>query len=174
MVLRKLKTATSTNWNGTAMSIDLEKRSRMEARVAKLRAERENPLTLLHAVQRNDLRSLDSVLINDFNRNGQDELGVTPLVEAIINKNYEITHYLLKNGIDPNYVTNMNYTALSLLLYNIESEMTLKDIRLVLLLLRYGAKTSIPTTHQTADEYLKGLGYVVDGIYLRKYFAGIK
>jgi len=152
-------------------AIDKEKRARMEARVAKLRAERENPLTLLHAVQRNDLHSLKYVLINDINRNGEDELGVTPLVEAVINKNYEITHYLLTQGIDPNHITKMGYTALSLLVYNIASEpspMCLGNMRLVLLLLRYGANPTLQTAHQTAAQYLKDIGYEVEGIYLRK------
>ena len=151
-------------------AIDKEKHARMEARVAKLRADRENPLTLLHAVQRNELRYLEVVHINDINRNGEDELGVTPLVEAVINKNYEITKYLLNQRVNPNHITKMGYTALSLLLYNIVSDdkYSIIDIRLILLLLRYGANPTLQTTHKTAAEYLEEMGYEISGIYLRR------
>ena len=150
-------------------SAKTEKRLRMEARVAKMRAERTDPLALIHAVQRNEIRFLEHFPITDNNRNGENELGETALIVAILNQNYLICQHLLKCGVNPNHVNNMGHTALSLLCYGIDSRpMTVMDMRLILLLLRYGAKTDLPTTHKRTDEVLRDMGYETHGIYLRK------
>ena len=150
-------------------SAKTEKRLRMEARVAKMRAERNDPLALIHAVQRNQIRFIEHFPITDKNRNGENELGETALIVAILNQNYLICEYLLKKDVDPNYINNMGHTALSLLCYGIDSKpMTVMDMRLILLLLRYGAKTDLPTTQKRVDELLRDMGYEIHGIYLRK------
>ena len=154
--------------NSTEMSEE-EKRIRMRARVEKMRAERNDPLGLIHVVQRNEIRFLESFPITDKNRNGENELGETALIVAILNQNYLICQHLLKKGVDPNYVNNMGHTALSLLCYGMDSQpMTVMNMRLILLLLRYGAKTDLPKTHKRADELLRNMGYETHGIYLRK------
>jgi hypothetical protein len=146
-----------------------EKRIRMRARAEKMRAERNDPLGLIRVVQRNEIRFLESFPITDKNRNGENELGETALIVAILNQNYLICQHLLKKGVDPNYVNNMGHTALSLLCYGVDSKpMTVMDMRLILLLLRYGAKTDLPTTQKRADELLRDMGYETHGIYLRK------
>ena len=144
-----------------------EKRIRMRARAEKMRAERNDPLALIRVVQQNEIRFLESFPITDKNRNGENELGETALIVAILNQNYLICQHLLKKGVDPNYVNNMGHTALSLLCYGIDS-MTVMNMRLILLLLRYGAKTNLHTTQKRADELLRDMGYETDGIYLRK------
>lgn len=148
-----------------------EQRSRMRARVAKMRAEQNNPLALLKLVERNDIDHMHMVTITDVNRNSENELGITPLIQAILHKNYEMCLYLLKNGVNPNHVTNMGHTALSLLLLNIDIDKkgcSITDLRLVLLLLRYGANTELETSRKVSSAYLRDLGYEVEGIYLRK------
>jgi hypothetical protein len=114
------------------------------------------------------------VTSTEHNRNSENELGVTPLIQSILHKNYEMCLYLLKNGVNPNHVTNMGHTALSLLLFNIDIDKkgcSITDIRLVLLLLRYGADTELETSIKLASAYLRDMGYEVEGIYLRKRVA---
>jgi len=126
--------------------------------------------SLLDAVSSNDLKRVTSVKLTTANKNAESPQGLTPLILATLSGNYEICKYLILNGVDINYQTQLNCTALSSFVFQLATSacsISVHQIRIILLLLRYGADASLPTI-TPASEILHNLGYEVDGLYLRK------
>ena len=143
----------------------------MKERARVIHMEKEMALVLLNAVHMNDINLVSCIQITEKNKYAENEKGVTPLIQAILHRNYEMCKYLLSLGVDVNRRTKSQQTALTALLYLAHKDkrgLDCFELRLVLLFLRHGADITLNTGFKTAAEYLQELGYEVEGIYLRK------
>jgi len=143
----------------------------MKERVLVAQKEADTAAVLLHAVHMNDTNLVTHIQITEKNKYTENEKGVTPLIQALLHRNYEMCKYLLSAGIDVNRRTKSQQTALTALLYIVHKDgrqLDCFELRLVLLFLRYGADITLKTGFKTAAEYLQELGYEVEGVYLRK------
>jgi len=125
---------------------------------------------LLDAVVTNDIKRVKAISITGLNKNAESDTGLTPLILAVLSCNYEMCAYLLVSGTDINYVNYLNCTALSALVCQIslgQFPISVLQIRIILLLLRYGADANLPHDAPASDS-LAALGFQVTGIYLRK------
>lgn len=68
---------------------------------------------IIEAVVRKDIKAVQSLIVNDrADINIQDSVGITPLLEAVINKNLDIAELLLDYGANPNISDNSGATPL--------------------------------------------------------------
>ena len=67
--------------------------------------------TLVDAINNNDINAVQKLLKKGENPNSQDASGLTALMLATINNNYEIVNKLIEKGADINYISN-GHTAL--------------------------------------------------------------
>jgi hypothetical protein len=153
----------------TFMIGDYDHLMKERARVAQIEADM--ALVLLNAVHMNDTNLVTHIQLTEKNKYAENEKGVTPLIQAMLRKNYEMCKYLLSAGIDINRMTSTKQTALTALLHIVQKDKRGFDsfeLRIVLLFLRYGADIRLNTGLKTAATYFEELGYAVEGIYLRK------
>jgi hypothetical protein len=152
-----------------------ERRRRLEMRAAQLRAERNDPLSLLRIVQTNNIELIKCAFVTDINKNGESDDGFTPLIQSIVFKDYQMCKHLLSIGVDVNYIAKKTrQTALSVLLHILQKEhnsLNVFGLRFVLLLLGAGADPTIQTTYKTAGQYLYEMGYEVSGVYLKRRYS---
>ena len=143
----------------------------MKERARAAQIEKDMALVLLNAVHMNDLNLVTHIQITEKNKYTENEKGVTPLIQAMLSKNYEMCKYLLSAGVNINRMTTAQQTALTALLHIVQKAkrgFDCYELRLVLLFLRHGADIRLNTGFKTAATYLEELGYAVEGIYLRK------
>jgi len=148
----------------------------MKERVRIAQMEADTALVLLNAVHMNDTNLVTHIQITEKNKYTENEKGVTPLIQAMLHRNYEMCKHLLSAGIDVNRMTRAQQTALTALLHIVQKDkrgLDCFEMRLVLLFLRYGADIRLNTMFKTAAEYLQEIGYEVEGVYLRKRFVNI-
>lgn len=143
----------------------------MKEQVRIVQTEADTAAVLLNAVHMNDTNLVTHIQITEKNKYTENEKGVTPLIQAVLHRNYEMCKYLLSEGIDVNRMTKAQQTALTALLHIVQKDgrqLDCFELRLVLLFLRYGADITLKTGFKTAATYLKEIGYEVEGVYLRK------
>lgn len=143
----------------------------MKERVHVAQAEKDAAFALLNAVHMNDTNLVTHIQITEQNKYTENEKGVTPLIQAVLHRNYEMCKYLLSAGVNINRMTNAQQTALTALLHIVQKDkrgLDCFELRLVLLFLRHGADIRLNTGFKTAATYLQELGYEVEGVYLRK------
>lgn len=98
-------------------------------------------MTALHlAVEKGDLDLIKAINKKKVNWNVVDLYQRTPLLLALIENNYEITEYLLKNGADPNKPAQMK--SFLKVIFPIEIA-AIKSLDMVKLLLKYKADPTI-------------------------------
>ena len=138
---------------------------------ASAQTEADTAAVLLNAVHMNDTNLVTHIQITEKNKYTENEKGVTPLIQAVLHRNYEMCKYLLSAGIDVNRRTKSKQTALTALLSIVQKDkraFNCFEMRVVLLFLRYGADITVKTRFKIAATYLQEIGYEVEGIYLRK------
>jgi len=118
----------------------------------------------------NDIRQVNYFLKKGLEPdNITDITGRTALFIALDCKNPEMIETLLKNGADPNLYIGKYNTPLGYFLTNIESERQLEymELRIILLLLRYGANPELKINGLlNSHMLLEMFGYEIKGIYL--------
>ncbi len=128
---------------------------------------------ILMAIDANDLDTVKYLLdTNDNINNISDINGKSLLILAIDIMNIEFLEFILQKGADPNIASLMYSTPFGYLLTKkIDSSHSINYIhlRIILMLLRYGANPDIKvnTTH-SSRELLQNFGYEISGIYLVK------
>ena len=130
-----------------------------------------DPMALLNAVETNDINVVIQIRITDQNKNAENDKSFTPLIQALLNRNYDICSYLLSSGVDVNYVTKTWQTALTIIIHIAQREgreFSCSDLRFILLFLRHGADVKLDTPFKTAELCLREMGYEVIGIYLKR------
>jgi hypothetical protein len=146
----------------------LKRQTKNQGALDSLEEIQDNPFAFLDIVSKNEIGPVRAFSVSDIHKNAESSIGLTPLIQAILNQNYEICFYLLSIGVDVNYRNKENETALSLFIsifVEHKQPFNVLHTRIILLLLRYGADASL------AKESLKSLGYEVTGQYLCKRFC---
>jgi ankyrin repeat protein len=136
--------------------------------------DRADPMALLNAVETNDINVVIQIRITDQNKNAENDKSFTPLIHALLNRNYDICSYLLSSGVDVNYVTKTWQTALTIIIHIAQRdcrEFSCSDLRFILLFLRHGADVKLETPFKTAELCLREMGYEVIGIYLKRLYG---
>jgi uncharacterized protein len=68
------------------------------------------------AVRRKDVEIIKELILAGVSINSQSESGYTPLMQAVLDNQFNLVEILLNNGADPNLITNYRENAYSLAL----------------------------------------------------------
>ena len=100
---------------------------------------------IIEAIHNKDKETLRNMMKQGWNINSTGKYGMSYLLYAVWENNYKITEFLLENGADPNFVSNLWEVAPDDAVQSLPLQISCYDdhnIKFVKLLIKYGANVN--------------------------------